>query len=179
MLRPHLTCECGNRMWLPSPTSAADFLKEPWTPKESLSREVACSACGRASAYTVRDVRWGMGEDPSIGQELFSCWCIETVCAEPRCELPDARYRMQEGKRSRRIGAMTLTTKSRHDLEMIISFHRLMLRPATGTAQRAGSYPEQARGRVAEMQKTQKGESRWASACENARNSLVGECCCG
>ena len=88
MLRPHLTCECGKYMWLPSPLSATDFLKEACTPKEVLSREVACPECGRASAYTARDVRWGMDDDVNVGRELFTCWCVETVCNEQRCELP-------------------------------------------------------------------------------------------
>jgi hypothetical protein len=86
-------------MWLPSPASAADFLKEPWTPKESLSREVACSECGRVSGYTVRDVRWGMSDDPSVGQELFTCWCIETLCNELRCELPIGFHWLTGGQR--------------------------------------------------------------------------------
>ena len=98
MLRPHLTCECGKRMWLPSPTSAADFLKEPWTPKECLSREVACSECGRASVYTARDVRWGMDYDPSVGHELFTCWYIETICNEQRCELPIGFHWLTSGQ---------------------------------------------------------------------------------
>jgi hypothetical protein len=85
-------------MWLPSPTSAAAFLKEPWTPKEFLSREVACPECGRASIYTAREVRWDTGHDPSIGNELFSCWCIETLCHEERCALPIGFHWLTSGQ---------------------------------------------------------------------------------
>jgi len=29
-----------------------------------------------------------MDDDVSVGRELFTCWCVETVCNEQRCELP-------------------------------------------------------------------------------------------
>jgi hypothetical protein len=89
MIRPSLTCSCGYCMLLPCRGAQPDLNTE-WTPKEFLSREVACPKCGRASAYTLRDVRWAEGEeiDPLTGTDETACWCIETVCKEQRCELP-------------------------------------------------------------------------------------------
>jgi len=74
-------------MWLPYPKSQPGLSEAEWTPKDFLSRDIACPECGRASAYTVRDVRWGAGEDPIMGQESFACWSIDTVCNEQSCEL--------------------------------------------------------------------------------------------
>jgi hypothetical protein len=87
MIRPSLTCACGRCMWVPYPKSQPSLSEPEWAPKEFLSREVVCPECGRAAAYIARDVRWAE-PDPAIGSETAACWCIETVCGEPRCELP-------------------------------------------------------------------------------------------
>lgn len=89
MIRPCLTCACGRCMWLPYPRSQPGLSGPEWTPKEFLSRELACPECGLASAYTVRDVRWAEGAeiDPISGGDVV-CWYIETVCCEQQCELP-------------------------------------------------------------------------------------------
>jgi hypothetical protein len=90
MIRPSLTCGCGRCMWLPYPKSQAGLNDPEWTPKELLSQEVACPECGRAASYTARDVRWAEGGevDPITGSEEVVCWCIETACTEPLCQLP-------------------------------------------------------------------------------------------
>jgi hypothetical protein len=77
-------------MWLPYPKSQPGLSEPEWTPKELLSREVACPECGRASGYSARDVRWAEAEeiDPITGTEEVVCWRIETACKEQRCELP-------------------------------------------------------------------------------------------
>jgi hypothetical protein len=90
MIRPCLRCVCGRSMWLPYPKSQPGSSDPEWTPKEFLSQEIACGECGRASAYTARDVRWAEGApiDPITGSDEAVCWCIETTCNEPQCELP-------------------------------------------------------------------------------------------
>jgi hypothetical protein len=90
MIRPSLTCDCGCRMWLPYRESQPGLSEPGWAPKEFLSREMACPECGRTSPYGVRDVRWAEGAevDPIAGGDEVGCWLIETVCNEPRCQLP-------------------------------------------------------------------------------------------
>jgi hypothetical protein len=90
VIRPSLTCECGRRMWLPYRKSPAGLSEPEWTPKEFLTREIGCPECGRAFTYGVRDVRWVEGAeiDPITGAHEVSCWHVETVCNEQRCELP-------------------------------------------------------------------------------------------
>lgn len=90
MIRPSLNCACGYCMWLPYANSQPGSSETEWTPKEFLSREVACPECGRAAVYSARDVRWAEGAeiDPLTGLENVTCWCIETACNEPLCELP-------------------------------------------------------------------------------------------
>ncbi len=77
-------------MWLPYRTSKPGLRGPAWTPKEFLSREVACPECGQASAYSPRDVRWveGAETDSITGGEDAICWCIETLCNEQLCEMP-------------------------------------------------------------------------------------------
>jgi hypothetical protein len=90
MIRPSLTCICGRCMWLPY-RKAQPGLKEPeWTPKEFLSRDVACPECGRTSAYSARDVRWAQAPktDPITASGDAICWFVETSCNEQLCQLP-------------------------------------------------------------------------------------------
>ena len=77
-------------MWLPYRKAQPRLSGPEWTPKEFLSLEVACPECGRASAYTARDVRWAEGAeiDPTTGGEDGTCWYIETSCIEQRCQMP-------------------------------------------------------------------------------------------
>jgi hypothetical protein len=60
-----------------------------WSPKEYLARDIACPACGNASMYATKDVRW---EPPTPDQIAANqgalCWCIETGCNEALCDLP-------------------------------------------------------------------------------------------
>jgi hypothetical protein len=90
MIRPFLNCACGRCMWLPYPKSQPGVSEPEWTPKEFLSREVACPECGRTSGYSARDVRWAEGAaiDPVTGGEEVVCWYVETACNEHLCELP-------------------------------------------------------------------------------------------
>jgi len=90
MIRPSLTCACGHCMWLPYRKALPEMSGPEWTPKEFLSKEIACPECGRASTYSARDVRWAQAPDidPTTGSGDFMCWCIETSCGEQLCELP-------------------------------------------------------------------------------------------
>jgi hypothetical protein len=90
MIRPFLNCVCGFCLWLPYPKTKPGLSEPEWTPKEYLSREIACPTCGRASAYSARDVRWGEGgeSDPITGTDEVACWYIETACKERLCQLP-------------------------------------------------------------------------------------------
>ena len=99
MIRPSLTCLCGNRMLLPYPKSQPGLSGPEWTPNEFLSREVACSECGRASAYSKRDVRWAEVADagPVTGIGEATCWYVETACNQELCELPIAFHWLAGG----------------------------------------------------------------------------------
>src|SRR5579863_1446755 len=90
MIRPSLTCACGHCMWLPYRKALPEMSGPEWTPKEFLSKEIACPECGQASIYSARDVRWAQAPDidPTTGSGDFMCWCIETSCGEQLCELP-------------------------------------------------------------------------------------------
>jgi hypothetical protein len=75
-------------MRLPSAGFSDTKESQVWSPKDYLSREVACPECGRAATYTAKDVRWGnVGPETSApGSGL--CWCIEAGCNESLCDLP-------------------------------------------------------------------------------------------
>ncbi|MFZ0285401.1 MAG: hypothetical protein WAL32_09235 [Terriglobales bacterium] len=100
MIRPSLTCECGHSLWLPYRTAQPAPSGPEWTPNEFLAREIACPECGRTSAYTLRDVRWAKGAeiDPAAGSGNFICWCVETSCNEPLCQLPVEFHWLTEGQ---------------------------------------------------------------------------------
>lgn len=90
MVHPSLKCSCGNSMRLPylsfpeiKPSQSA------WSPKEYLSRDVACPACGSIALYATKDVHWDQAAlDPGAATPGALCWCIETGCSEPLCNLP-------------------------------------------------------------------------------------------
>jgi hypothetical protein len=104
MVHPSLRCTCGHSMRLPylsfpeiKPSQSA------WSPKEFLAREVACVECGRAALYATKDVHWDQVAADQIAGLGAICWCIETGCNEPLCELPiefhlltDAQKGMEE-----------------------------------------------------------------------------------
>lgn len=90
MIRPSLTCGCGCCMGLPYRRAQTGLSGPEWTPKEFLSRELACPECGRATTYSARDVRWAEAAeiDPMTGSGDIICWSIETFCDEQLCQLP-------------------------------------------------------------------------------------------
>jgi hypothetical protein len=100
MIRPSLTCTCGRCMWLPYRAAQPGLSGPEWTPKEFLSREVACPDCGQVSTYTVRDVRWadGPGITPATGSGEVFCWHVETACSEPLCQLPVGFHWLTDGQ---------------------------------------------------------------------------------
>ena len=89
MIRPSLNCGCGFCLWLPYPASPGSQNEGDWTPKDFLSREIACPECGNTATYSARDVRWADAGtvEHAPGSDAAICWYIETVCDEPQCEL--------------------------------------------------------------------------------------------
>ena len=89
MVHPSLKCSCGNSMRLPylsfpeiKPSQSA------WSPKEYLARDVACPACGETAMYATKDVRWDPAAPDQVAGPNALCWCIESGCNEPLCDLP-------------------------------------------------------------------------------------------
>jgi len=100
MVRPWLTCTCGHSMPLPySRFAEIRPSQSAWSPAEILSREVACPECGRASLYTSRDVRWQQTDTGEVSGQGVICWCIETGCNEPLCDLPVEFHFLADGER--------------------------------------------------------------------------------
>lgn len=53
-----------------------------------LSREVACPECGRSALFKTKDLHWKRPAAEQGSGENVICWCVETGCNEPLCELP-------------------------------------------------------------------------------------------
>jgi hypothetical protein len=87
-------------MWLPYRKAQAGLSEPEWTPKEFLSQVVSCPECGRASIYTLKDVRWAEGAEIDLITDSGNvmCWCIETTCNEPLCQLPIGFHWLTDGQ---------------------------------------------------------------------------------